>query len=153
VTTRSLLWGTCALLLTAGTINSCTIARAECKSSDDWCLIERGVLPGIHEITPLPLARPKARVMKARVEYGDNDCDEITDSGECIKYKSAPPPRFKPWQLVWQCNDIRVTVTSRKSDQIEYDLGGSIWGGSRFNIIRGALFFNGRPCAPIARWP
>jgi phosphatidylserine/phosphatidylglycerophosphate/cardiolipin synthase-like enzyme len=24
-----------------------------------------------------------------------------------------PPPRFRPWQLVWQCNDIRVSVTGR----------------------------------------
>jgi hypothetical protein len=23
------------------------------------------------------------------------------------------PPRFQPWQAIWQCNDIRVTVTAR----------------------------------------
>jgi len=48
-----------------------------------------------------------------------------------------PPPRFQPWQEIWQCNDIRVTVTARDPFSIEYDLGGTIWGGSRFTRIRG----------------
>jgi hypothetical protein len=60
-----------------------------------------------------------------------------------------PPPRFRPWRLVWQCNDIRVTVTARDPFSVEYDLGGTIWGGSRFTVIRGELFFNGRPCLPL----
>jgi len=42
----------------------------------------------------------------------------------------SPPPRragvpvFRPWQQVWQCNDIRVTITVRDPDAIEYHLGG-----------------------------
>jgi len=32
---------------------------------------------------------------------------------------------------------------------IEYDLGGTIWGGSRFTAIKGELYFNGRPCLPL----
>jgi hypothetical protein len=60
-----------------------------------------------------------------------------------------PPPRFRPWQQVWQCNDIRVTVTARDPFSVEYDLGGTIWGGSRFTVIKGELFFNGRPCLPL----
>src|SRR5262249_46487777 len=40
-------------------------------------------------------------------------------------------------QQVWQCNDIRVTVTARDPFSIEYDLGGTIWGGSRFTVIKG----------------
>jgi len=24
-----------------------------------------------------------------------------------------------------------------------------IWGGSRFTVVRGNLFFNGRPCVPL----
>jgi hypothetical protein len=59
------------------------------------------------------------------------------------------PPPFRPWQEVWQCNDVRVTVTSRSPEEIEYDLGGMIWGGSRFTVVRGNLFFNGRPCVPL----
>jgi len=59
----------------------------------------------------------------------------------------APP--FRPWQEVWQCNDVRVTVTARDPFSIEYDLGGMIWGGSRFTVVRGNLFFNGRPCVPL----
>ena len=46
----------------------------------------------------------------------------------------------------WQCDDIGVTITARDPFSIEYDLGGTIWGGSRFTVIKGELFFNGRPC-------
>jgi hypothetical protein len=59
------------------------------------------------------------------------------------------PPRFQPWQAIWQCNDIRVTVTARDPFSVEYDLGGTIWGGSRFTVIKGELFFNGRPRLPL----
>jgi hypothetical protein len=59
------------------------------------------------------------------------------------------PPPFRPWQEVWQCNDVRVTVTSRSPEEIEYDLGGMVWGGSRFTVVRGNFFFNGRPCVPL----
>jgi hypothetical protein len=51
-----------------------------------------------------------------------------------------PPPRFRPWQQVWQCNDIRVTITARDPFSVEYDLGGTIWGGSRFTIVKGELW-------------
>src|SRR5262249_24039822 len=64
--------------------------------------------------------------------------------------ESDPPlPRFRPWQQVWQCNDIRVTVTAREPFSIEYDLGGTIWGGSRFTVIKGDLYFNARRCLPL----
>ena len=32
------------------------------------------------------------------------------------------PTQFRPWQEVWQCNDIRLTVTGRAPFEIEYDL-------------------------------
>jgi len=60
-----------------------------------------------------------------------------------------PPSRFQPWQQVWQCNDIRVTITGRDPFSVEYDIGGMIWGGSRFTVIKGALYFNSRPCLPL----
>ena len=50
---------------------------------------------------------------------------------------------------VWQCNDIRVTVTARDPFSIEYDLGGTIWGGGHFIVIKGAFYFNERPCLPL----
>ena len=37
-------------------------------------------------------------------------------------------------------------ITSCKS---EYDLGGTIWGGAHFTVIKGALYFNERPCLPL----
>jgi hypothetical protein len=60
-----------------------------------------------------------------------------------------PPSRFRPWQQVWQCNDIRVTITGRDPFSVEYDLGGTIWGGGHFTVIKGALYFNERPCLPL----
>jgi hypothetical protein len=60
-----------------------------------------------------------------------------------------PPPRFQPWQQVWQCNDIRVTITGRDPFSVEYDLGGTIWGGAHFTVIKGALYFNERPCLSL----
>ena len=60
-----------------------------------------------------------------------------------------PPSRFRPWQQVWQCNDIRVTIIARDPFSIEYDLGGTIWGGSHFTVVKGALYFNERPCLPL----
>src|SRR5262249_24722178 len=62
---------------------------------------------------------------------------------------TSKPARFRPWQQVWQCNDIRVTVTARDPFSIEYDLGGTIWGGAHFTVIKGALYFNERPCLPL----
>jgi hypothetical protein len=81
------------------------------------------------------------------------ETDACTQEGtrEYCEEKAPKPARyqFRPWQAIWQCNDISVTVTSRQPEEIEYDLGGSIWGGSRFNVVRGALYFNGRPCFPL----
>jgi hypothetical protein len=48
-----------------------------------------------------------------------------------------------------QCDDVRVTITSRSPAEIEYDFSGMIWGGSRITVVRGNLFFNGRPCVPL----
>src|SRR5215831_7848162 len=47
---------------------------------------------------------------------------------------------WRPWQEVWQCNDVRVTIASRSPEEIEYDLGGMIWGGSRFTVVRGNFY-------------
>jgi hypothetical protein len=60
-----------------------------------------------------------------------------------------PPSRFRPWQQVWQCNDIRVTITGRDPFSVEYDLGGTIWGGAHFTVVKGQLFFNERPCLSL----
>jgi hypothetical protein len=39
------------------------------------------------------------------------------------------PPKlaaFRPWQRIWQCNDIRVTETVNQPGVVNYDLGGTI---------------------------
>ena len=58
---------------------------------------------------------------------------------------------FKPWQRAWQCNDVRVTETVNQPGIVNYDLGGTILFGSQFtlNLENGALYFNGRLCAPL----
>jgi len=58
---------------------------------------------------------------------------------------------FKPWQRMWQCNDVRVTEIVNQPGIVSYDIGGMIWGGSQFtlNIERGDLYFNGRLCVPL----
>jgi hypothetical protein len=63
------------------------------------------------------------------------------------------PVAFRPWRQVWQCNDIRIVEFSNRQGLIEYDLGGTIWGGSQFarDLNRDMLFFNGRPCLKVAR--
>jgi hypothetical protein len=62
---------------------------------------------------------------------------------------NVKPVPFKGWQRAWQCNDIRVTETVTQRGIVNYDLGGTIWGGSQFalDIQRGTMWFNGRPCA------
>ena len=57
--------------------------------------------------------------------------------------------RFRPWQQTWQCNDLRVTVTGQSPDTINYDIGGSIWGGINFTVWQGQLYLRGIPCAPL----
>jgi len=58
---------------------------------------------------------------------------------------------WRPWQRVWQCNDIRVTETSIRSGVINYDLAGTIWGGSQFtyDLNHEKIYFNGRACLPV----
>jgi hypothetical protein len=58
---------------------------------------------------------------------------------------------FKPWQAIWQCNDLRITEWSNQQGVIQYDLAGTIWGGSQFarDLLRDTLWFNGRPCARL----
>jgi hypothetical protein len=82
----------------------------------------------------------------ARATY--EHCLEDAKSMEPIK-----PAAFRPWQQVWQCNDIRIVEFSNRQGLIEYDLSGSIWGGSQFarDLNRDMLFFNGRPCLKVAR--
>jgi hypothetical protein len=66
----------------------------------------------------------------------------------CMKRVRQPPVKLNTY--VWQCNDIRLTITERPEGTY-YDLGGSIWGGSQFLFTLGPayepkLFMNGRPC-------
>jgi hypothetical protein len=83
---------------------------------------------------------------KSDAEYAQ----QAADWTRCMKEYTGKPATFHPWQEIWQCNDIRVTVTMRDPNVIEYDLGGTIWGGSQFaKPLNGPLYFNGRPCLPL----
>ena len=81
----------------------------------------------------------------AAIALGLTAVQALADDGD-----DAPAPAmFKPWQRIWQCNDIRVTETMQRVGFIHYDLAGTIIGGSQFALDMrgpGQLYFNGRPC-------
>ena len=61
------------------------------------------------------------------------------------------PARFRPSQQIWQCNDIRITLTNSAPDVVNYDISGTIWGGINFTAVYsvgpdGGLFLRGVPC-------
>lgn len=107
----------------------------------------------------LMLTMLAARAVAADDERLDDCAEAPTKAAEqyCLTHNGAAPPAkparlsFKPWQRIWQCNDIRVTETVNQPGIVNYDLGGTIWGGSNFtlNFQRGELYFNGRPCLQL----
>jgi len=108
----------------------------------------------------LMLTALAARAVAADNEALDDCAEAPTKAAEqyCLTHNGAAPPArparpiaFKPWQRIWQCNDIRVTETVNQPGVANYDLGGTIWGGSNFtlNFNRGELYFNGRPCLQL----
>jgi len=74
--------------------------------------------------------------------------DDIKNDPACKPFRPKPV-RFRPWQQVWQCNDIRVTVTGSDPVTINYDIGGTIWGGINFTLWQSRLFLRGVPCTPV----
>src|SRR5262245_42628797 len=98
--------------------------------------------------TPTVPAKTTRENLKPRAEMSsdEHDCAElhITDThptseelatyDTCVKNfgenrkaaaAAAKPARFQPQQQVWQCNDIRLTITIREQGVWEYDLGGT----------------------------
>jgi hypothetical protein len=77
--------------------------------------------------------------------------EQKEEYAHCMQNLKPKPVRFRPWRQVWQCNDIRIVEFSNREGLIEYDLTGTIWGGSQFarDLMRDRLFFNGRPCVPL----
>ena len=72
------------------------------------------------------------------------------DYDRCMQ-RASKPVAFKPWQRIWQCNDLRVTWTNPAPDVFNYDVGGSVWGGINFtfNAATGQLYLRGVPCVPV----
>jgi len=109
-----------------------------------------------HTSGPLAIALILLTLSGARAVAADalsEDRGEVCDSdnpADC-KHPAVKRARFQPWQRIWQCNDIRVTETVMQPGVVNYDLGGTIWGGSQFtlNIERGYLYFNGRLCVRL----
>jgi hypothetical protein len=103
-----------------------------------------------------------ADILVARAADTLEDAKEICDerysqddkaAERCMKREREriAAAAFRPSQRMWQCNDIRVTETINQPWVVNYDLGGTIWGGSQFTLMleSGALYFNGRPCVPL----
>src|SRR5262245_33520642 len=63
------------------------------------------------------------------------------DPGAEYRSENCPhlPPKpvassWRPWQEIWQCNDLRVTVTGNAPGMVNYDIAGSVWGGINFTF-------------------
>jgi hypothetical protein len=101
------------------------------------------------------IARAEKQPQICDEKYGCHPCTSEEECKVARAEEEARPVRFRPWQQAWQCNDIRVTVSSPKRDVVVYDLGGTIWGGSQFTMAPTGpwglpeLYFNGRPCVPL----
>jgi len=78
------------------------------------------------------------------------ECGEL-ETGEPCANEHPRPVRFRPWQEIWQCNDLRVTVTSNAPGIVKYDIAGSIWGGINFTFDgpRHQLYKGAWPCALV----
>ena len=86
--------------------------------------------------------------------YSDGSgCRPCKSDRECAEgLGERPKPatyRFRPRQEIWQCNDIRVTWTEPEPGVINYDIGGTIWGGINFTYTPRGLFLRGVPCVPL----
>ena len=70
---------------------------------------------------------------------------------QCMKSIKPEPRRvrFQPRQMIWQCNDLRVTWTETAPGVFNYDIGGTIWGGINFTYTPRGLFLRGVPCVPL----
>src|SRR5262245_50333754 len=93
-----------------------------------------------------------AKATNNTCEGGDLDGSRMQVCTDWIGSHPKPKPvAFKPWQRIWQCNDIRVTETGIRPGVINYDLAGTIWGGSQFtyDLNREKIYFNGRACLPV----
>jgi len=82
---------------------------------------------------------------------------QVTDFDRCVYDNEQPHPKpaaFRRWQMAWQCNDLRVTVTGQADGVINYDIAGTVWGGinftQTFSLREGSrLFLRGVPCVPL----
>src|SRR5262249_52541907 len=94
----------------------------------------------------------------ARAGTGPGDDRQVI--GECGELENSPPcpkevvPRrtdFRPQQEIWQCNDLRVTVTSPQLGIVNYDIAGSVWGGINFTFddLRHQLYKGQWPCVLV----
>src|SRR5262245_18930535 len=140
---RLFLVGVAALFLATGAAHAQIIPK---YSGEDW-LSTSGIAPyGYDPNSGWGLG------------YGTSGYDWAKDCNDCDgSYAEAPsdlkPIAFRPWRQIWQCNDIRILEFSDRLGLVEYDLSGTISGGSRFAraLNRDMLFFNGRSCLKVAR--
>jgi len=103
--------------------------------------------------------RKRASVLVSRVGSSDWKLNgkQVTDFDRCVYDNEQPHPKpaaFRRWQMAWQCNDLRVTVTGQADGVINYDIAGTVWGGinftQTFSLREGSrLFLRGVPCVPL----
>ena len=92
-----------------------------------------------------------AKTNKEKIEcwaiVSTRPAEECKAAGDCID--TPKPVRFRPSQSVWQCNDLRITVTQSAPYTWNYDIGGTIWGGINLTSDGPNLYLRGVPCVPL----
>jgi len=155
-TARTLI--TVALMICAFLIATIILARADYATWESWLGISAHAAPTEAACDEAPKSKDclewRKKCPAGCTTHAEDAHDEVCD----IKPEECKPspviPSWRPWRQVWQCNDIRLTVASRTQGLIEYDIGGTIWVGSRFAVDfrrnpDGTYWFNGRPCARL----
>ena len=94
-------------------------------------------------IDPGRVALTAENVPLGRFHHVTGRINDLAAAYRSIQQKIAEQPIFG------QMTERPCQPNGLNNPLNEYDLGGMIWGGSRFTVVRGNLFFNGRPCVPL----
>jgi hypothetical protein len=138
-------------------------ARAETNDERAWrkemdeCHAAGGTRETCEEHAPRPARFREDDSGEGMACYNDGTgCRPCKTERECAEGLGVrpKPARFRRWRMAWQCNDLRVTVTGQNANTINYDIGGTIWGGinltQTFDLHEGyRLFLRGVPCVPL----
>ena len=146
---------TLALAIAAVFILGILYARADYTDWENWLGINGRAYYIIKE-EPWEVKRtnPEDDSGEGMACYDDGSgCRPCKSDRECREGRGPRPVRFRPTQQVWQCNDLRVTVTQTAPFTWNYDIAGTIWGGINFTSDGPNLYLRGVPCIALHARP